>query len=257
MDVSRRGDESLEAIIAQARADEEARKAFSNRKKYELKLVKKYDKQKINPSEECWFMVDATWLNNWSAFVNDPDNEDPPGPLSTKDLLCDASSLQHPSSSSASNDHSLSSLPPKPVFTKGPGMKVPLPNLQPRIDYRAVPPMVYFILIELYGRDSAPDICRYSVDIYKPEVPVERLVNIKLKAVVRSPRNSCIVVVICTFLAQMDAKVQVNRVRPKWMKWEHKFDDDDEVSSAPNVVWNLSLNYELFRMTSNQSVVAV
>lgn len=190
MDVSRKGDESLEAIIAQAREDEEARQAFLNRKKYELKLVKKFDKPKINTSEECWFMIDASWLNRWSEFVNDPDNEDPPGPMSTKDLLCDAATLNASSSSSAAGDQPHV----KPVFTKGPGLKVPIPGLQPRIDYRAVPPMVYFILVELYGRDSAPDICRYSVDIYKPEVPVDRLVNIKLKAVVSrlSPWIACV-----------------------------------------------------------------
>ncbi len=179
MDVSRKGDESLEAIIAQAKKDEEARVALQNRKKYEFRLVKKFDKPKINPSEECWFMIDANWLNRWSEFVNDPDCEDPPGPMTTKDLLCDAASLQ-----TSTSMNSTESDQTKPIFTKGPGAKVPLPGLQPRIDYRAVPPMVYFIFIELYGRDSAPDICRYTVDIYKPEVPIDRLVNIKLKAVV-------------------------------------------------------------------------
>jgi hypothetical protein len=171
MDVSRKGDADLQDILAQASKDEEARNRLLKRKKHELKLVRKFDKSKLD-RDECWFMIDANWLNTWSEFVNDPDGSDPPGVLSTKDLLCDPP---------VKTDSALS------TSTGLVGrIKVPLPGLQARIDYRAVPPLVYFLLIELYGRDSSPDICRYSVDIYKPEVPIDRLVNIKLKAVVRN-----------------------------------------------------------------------
>lgn len=57
------------------------------RKKQELKLVKKFDKSAINVAKECWFLVDSDWLNKWSAFVNGGDEEDSPGPLSTKGIL--------------------------------------------------------------------------------------------------------------------------------------------------------------------------
>lgn len=97
-------------------------------------------------------MVDSNWLNAWSAFVNS--DGDPPGPISSKELLNEK--------------------------------KEPLPGLKEKIDYRGVPPIVYFILIEFHGRDSSPDICRFSVDIYAPQIPIERTVNSKLKAVVWS-----------------------------------------------------------------------
>jgi len=56
----------------------------------------------------------------------------------------------------------------------------PLVNLMPIRDYRGVPPIVYFIFLELYGKDSSPELCRYQIDIYKPPVSVAKLVNIQL-----------------------------------------------------------------------------
>lgn len=56
----------------------------------------------------------------------------------------------------------------------------PLVNLMPVRDYRGVPPIVYFIFLELYGKDSSPELCRYQIDIYKPPVSVAKLVNIQL-----------------------------------------------------------------------------
>lgn len=53
------------------------------RKKQELKLVKKFDKSKINVSKECWFLIDSDWLNKWSTFVNGDESEDCPDALST------------------------------------------------------------------------------------------------------------------------------------------------------------------------------
>jgi len=116
--------------------------------------------------------MDCKWLNAWSEFVQSSatkvsaENEhtdeeisvedtgpDPPGPVSTKDLL-------------------------------GPDGKTPLAGLKSKIDYRGVLPVVYFIFLELYGKDSSPEICRYLVDIYKASVPDESLVHIKLAAMV-------------------------------------------------------------------------
>ena len=56
----------------------------------------------------------------------------------------------------------------------------PLLNLMPIRDYRGVPPIVYFIFLELYGKDSSPELCRYQIDIYKSPVSVAKLVNIQL-----------------------------------------------------------------------------
>jgi hypothetical protein len=125
------------------------------RKKYELKLVQKFDKSahslnicvligsslfvkpisvlhmyrsKINVARECWFLIDCVWLNAWSTFVNTEDG-DPPGPLSSKDLL---------------DKHG-----------------VPLAGLKACVDYRGVSAVVYFILKQLHGSDGSPDITRY------------------------------------------------------------------------------------------------
>ncbi|RYG93385.1 hypothetical protein EON65_59015, partial [archaeon] len=108
-------------------------------------------RSKINSSKECWFLVDCVWLNAWSEYVNTEDG-DPPGPMSTKDLL------------DTKNN--------------------PLPDLKARIDYRGLSPTAYFILKQLHGADKSPDIPRYTIDIYKPAVPVERLVGIQMRAVV-------------------------------------------------------------------------
>lgn len=130
--------------------DKEKSRLLKIRKKQELKLVKKFDKSKINVSKECFFLIDSDWLNAWAAFVNGDETEDPPGPLSTAQLL---DSKQNP-----------------------------LPNLQAIRDYRGVPPIVYFIFVELYGKDSSPEIARYVVDIYKVPVSVAKMVNIQVTA---------------------------------------------------------------------------
>lgn len=64
--------------------ERERLRLLSIRKKQELKLVKKFDKSKINVSKECWFLIDSDWLNKWSSFVNGDETEDCPEALSTK-----------------------------------------------------------------------------------------------------------------------------------------------------------------------------
>ena len=141
--------------------DEEELRLLRIRKKQELKLIKKHDKSKINVSKECWFLIDSNWLNAWSAFVNGDENEDNPGPLSTKGLL-DA---------------------------KG----APLPDLQAIRDYRGVPPVVYYMFVELYGKEDAstPEIARYLIDIYKSPVTVAKMVNIQVTGRVSSVKSKC------------------------------------------------------------------
>lgn len=81
-------------------------------------------------------------------------DEEPPGPITTKDLLDD------------NNE--------------------PLPKLKPKIDYRGVSPMVYACFVELYGKDRSPELCRYTIDIYQREVPLDRQVTIKKPCVVNN-----------------------------------------------------------------------
>jgi len=39
-------------------------------------------------------------------------------------------------------------------------------------------PMVYFIFVELYGKDTSLELTRYVLDIYKPSVAVDKLMAI-------------------------------------------------------------------------------
>ena len=143
------------------KTDEEMR-LLNIRRACERDLIMKYDQLELNLRKECWFLIDCEWLNAWAAFTaTTEDDVDPPGPLSTRNLL--------------DKDHN------------------PLPKLQAKIDYRGVSPLVYFIFLELYGRekDSSPDICRYNVDIYMPAAPVAGLVNMQRKAKVLVLQDSC------------------------------------------------------------------
>ncbi len=102
---------------------------------------------------DCWYLIDANWLNAWSRYVNGDPDEPAPGPLTTKDLLDENGN--------------------------------PLPRLTAKVDYRGVSPLVYYIFVELHGKDTNyPDVCRYTIDIYKPAVPVEKIVNISYRAIV-------------------------------------------------------------------------
>ena len=51
------------------------------RKQLELDLIKKFDKTEIDNLTECWYLIDACWLNSWVAFVTTSDAA-PPGKLS-------------------------------------------------------------------------------------------------------------------------------------------------------------------------------
>jgi hypothetical protein len=97
--------------------------------------------------------MDSRWLNSWHEFVAGDIDEEPPGPVSTFDLLDED--------------------------------KKPLPNLRARIDYRGVSPMAYHVFVEMYGKNRSPELCRYEVDIYKPDIPVEKIAKIKHPCVVR------------------------------------------------------------------------
>lgn len=252
--------ERLREFYKQALEEEEAARLLRKRKKYEIKLIQKYDRDIINPNKECWFIIDSDWLNQWSEFVNNPDpTTEPPGVMSTKNLFqpreyeltsANLSSLRSSIISSNNplhdneyyndnneneneNSHLLNNNKDDTAsvissksnrttrstrstasslygnhYNPNASTEI-LPNLRIKIDYRCVSPMVYYIFIELYGRDSSPDICRYTLDIYGSEVPIDRLVSIKLKAV-------------------MEAKIQVNKVRPKWINWNLKKSKEEE-----------------------------
>lgn len=108
--------------------------------------------------------MDCMWLNRWSEFVN-TDSLELPGPISSADLLD--------------------------------GNNNPIAGLKPKIDYRALPAVAFFILKQLHGSDGSPDLPRYSLDIYKPPVPIDRLVNIQMTAVVRKHWSQLLIALLC------------------------------------------------------------
>jgi hypothetical protein len=188
---------SLEKLIDDAEAgDESAMKRLRRRRKYELKLVSKYNRYFViysvqsywyypieyyrteieNRADDCWFLLDSRWLNRWYAFVKGGENT-PPGPITSRDLLDE------------NND--------------------PLPGLRSKIDYRGVAPMVFYVLVELHGRDNSPELCRYEVDIYSKPLTSDRIIKVAHKAVV-------------------EARIQVSKYRPKWLKWEREYPEDEE-----------------------------
>ncbi len=227
------------------------------RKRLEYALIRSMDKgaKDIKVREECWYLMDAEWLNKWASFTRVPRKKkrrsrrrrgDGEGDMDISGRSMDSmDSSSHSTSSTVSTastrsvysvddidcsnhsdagnlllmdsdgeeedeeDHEL----PGPVSSKNlvdENGKPLIDDLKAARDYRGVPATSYYIFIELYGKDTSPDIPRYQVDIYKPEVPVGRLVNIQ-------------------FRAKQEARLQVAKIRPKWQKWERpELDEDDE-----------------------------
>ncbi len=228
------------------------------RKQLEFDLVSKLDKQKIQVRKECWFLVDSDWLNKWSSFMHLPKrlleraqrqarkanrerrrreraarkaarragNLDNSGHSSVSSMDDSTRSTDSLNSSIHSVESNASELdreaeeeednePPGPISSKNlvtQDGKPIMADLKAKRDYRGVPAITYWVFVELYGKDKSPDIPRYEVDIYKPEVPVGRLVDIQFKA-------------------RQEARIEVGKIRPKWMKWELSDDEEDEEDS--------------------------
>ncbi|CAM9394381.1 unnamed protein product [Ectocarpus sp. 13 AM-2016] len=113
---------------------------LDRRRTEELKLIGEFDSANINPRRECWFIVDTKWLQSWAKFVRG--EGPPPGRISNRGLVKD-------------------------------DLKTPVDGLVSRVDYRGVNPAVWFLYIEMYGKDSAQDLCRYVIDLYEAEVPLK------------------------------------------------------------------------------------
>ncbi len=58
---------------------EDQKKKLAKRRKLEYQLVRKYDRTDINPRDECYFLIDSKWLNDWAAFTQGVNDQDPPG----------------------------------------------------------------------------------------------------------------------------------------------------------------------------------
>lgn len=135
--------------------------------------------------------MDAKWLNAWSSFVAG-EVDDPPGPVSSAELFVpilestnnEASHDSEKGEESKGEEKETKKYKPFVRVTPAVPYSKLLPGLRPKIDYRAVPPVVFYLFVELHGKDNSPELCRYVIDIYKYAIPVEDLINIQYTAMV-------------------------------------------------------------------------
>jgi hypothetical protein len=154
------------------------------RRGLEFELVARCDSSKIDTRNECWYMMDTQWLAEWTCFVEGKQEYLPP-PISTWALLASR------------------------VPDKKSGKEVLREELEVKLDYRGVPPMVYFVLRELYGQDDSPMLCRFLLDIYAPAVPAVERMRIQEKPM-------------------KDARIMVNKCRGEWTKWDEAYEEEEE-----------------------------
>lgn len=113
---------------------------LDKRRKLELALVVKHDKAQLD-RKECWFVIDAHWMNSWVEFA--ARGGPPPGPIANEALL-DPKWLERMESL----------LPGRP--------DTPRAGLVAMKDYRCVTPMVWCLFVELHGTTKAPVLARYD-----------------------------------------------------------------------------------------------
>ena len=138
------------------------------------------DQREINPRRECWFLVSTAWMDAWAAYTQRR-TDDPPGPVANLGLFADLQGRQL------------------------------RPDLEPKRDYRGLAPLMWFIFVELYGKDPAPALCRYAVDVYQP-------------AVVGTHREAA------STAAALKARVEVSAMRETFLPQD---DDDESVVRGP------------------------
>ena len=122
--------------------------------------------------------MDAEWLYRWADWIAGKIDIEEVGRISTENLI-------------------------------DPETREPLYGLEAKINYRGVPQLVYYILKELHGKDRTPEFCRYTVDIYQPPVPPERLAKFRPHAINK-------------------ARILVHKIKTKWLSWELDYSDDED-----------------------------
>ena len=226
--------------VPQLMTQDEIRR-LRTRKRMEYELILSLDKTKLDVRKECWYLIDATWLNQWAQFVDierqdrlQKEREEKAKQKEERrrlrqqrweeaDISDDEGSEGFSSSDEEEDEDEIELFyDPEQDDVEEPGVLStaelmdgegkPLPGLTAKIDYRGIPCTSYYCFKELYGKDKSADLPRYVVDIYKPSVAVDRLVPIQMKA-------------------QQEAKSLVGAMRPKWMQWEleyYKEEDEEE-----------------------------
>jgi hypothetical protein len=144
------------------------------RRKLEAKLVKKNDRNVLQKGE-FYYLLDCNWLKRWTEFTT---NGGPfPGKISSIDLVDKSNKA--------------------------------LPNLKAKVHYRGVIPLVYFIFISLHGWDRSPHVCRYTIDIEAPAVPIAKIFDIQ-------------------YAATQDARILVHDIRQKWTPEPIEEEDEED-----------------------------
>jgi hypothetical protein len=123
-------------------------------------LVSKFDKTEINPRRECWFLVSAAWMKEWVTYMDMPKSY----PVGGGGVSSKSKKGQAAAPMAAPGPISNLSL-----YADPDGKKLK-DELMPKRDYRGVNPTLWFIFVELYGKDKAPELCRYTMDAYAPAV---------------------------------------------------------------------------------------
>uniref|UniRef100_K3WJJ2 DUSP domain-containing protein n=1 Tax=Globisporangium ultimum (strain ATCC 200006 / CBS 805.95 / DAOM BR144) TaxID=431595 RepID=K3WJJ2_GLOUD len=134
---------------------------LDKRRKMELALVVKYDKATIG-RKECWFVIDANWMNNWVNFA--ARGGPLPGPI-TNEVLLEPNWKER-----------LEGLAPGRADT-------PRKGLTAQKDYRCVTPMVFCLFVELHGMGEAPLLPRFMIDIES-----EHVGNKEVAVILQEPR---------------------------------------------------------------------
>ena len=185
--------EQAERLESAEASQEQERRLLELRKEIELECVKVYDKG-LDENEDFFFIMDTKWLNRWADFVEGEESVPEPGPISTRELLDE-------------HDH-------------------PLPFIQPKIDYRAICPMVYYIFREFHGTDDSPELCRYECDIHGVEVLEKDRVRVQGKFMLK-------------------ASAQAKRLRQKWQK-PLPIDEEDQRIDCCGCCWITKEHVEAF-----------
>lgn len=149
------------------------------RRGIEFELIARCDRSNIDRKDECWYLMDTQWLAEWTCFVEGKQDTFPP-PITSWGLL-------------KTRDED----------------STPRADLEVKVDYRGVPPIVFFVLKELYGHDKSPMLCRYTLDIYATAVTTVDRMRIQGKPM-------------------REARIMVNKCRGEWTRWDNPNEDEDE-----------------------------
>jgi len=188
---------------------EERRKSLI-RRKLEHELISRLDKRGVDiRRQDCWFLMDSQWIQRWMLYTQPglaADEAKQEGDEKVDDNEGEGGDeLEEELTPSPGPVSSARLIEPGLAPTSAP---VVLRNLQPVVDYRGVPSFVYFTFVELHGKDSSPELARYHVDIYKPQLPIERVIPIRYRA-------------------QTTSRILVDEIRPNWITWERHYSDDE------------------------------